>query len=192
MDLTITVKNINLTPDVEKYAQTRLSRLDRRMRQSVPARLMLRKENTRRSDEQYVAEVTSELKGAILRGEARAGSVAAAIDQVTDVLESQIRRYKTRRKRRGRGLSEFEDHLSEMFSEAEPEEEMPEVLSDGRIVREKIHPMSRMTVEEAASQMGLLGHDFYLFLNADTGESNVVYRRHDGDYGLIVPQQEQN
>lgn len=187
MDLTITVKNIELTPDVEKYAHTRLSRLDRRLRQSVQARLMLRKENTRRSDEQYVAEVTSELKGAILRGEARAGSVAAAIDQVTDVLERQISRYKTRRKRRGTGLSEFEDHISEMLSEVEAQDDLPEVLSDGKIVREKSHPVSRMTVEEAASQMDLLGHDFYLFLNVTTGASNVVYRRHDGDYGLIVP-----
>ena len=188
MELTITVKNINLTPDVEKYAQTRLSRLDRRLRQSVPARMMLRKEDTRRSDEQYVAEVTAELKGAILRGEARAESVASAIDRVTDVLESQIGRYKTRRKRRGKkGLSEFEDHISEMLSEQEPDEDSPEVLSDGRVVREKSHPMSRMTIEEAASQMDLLGHDFYLFLNAETGASNVVYRRHDGDYGLIVP-----
>ena len=107
---------------------------------------------------------------------------------IIDVLEKQIGRYKTRRKRRGRkGLSEFEDRISEMLSEAEPDEDLPEVLSDGRIVREKSHPMSRMTIEEAASQMDLLGHDFYLFLNAETGASNVVYRRHDGDYGLIVP-----
>ena len=188
MDLTITVKNINLTPDVEKYAQSRLSRLDRRLRQNVPARLMLRKEDTRRSDEQYVAEVTSELKGAILRGEARAGSVSAAIDQVTDVLDRQIGRYKTRRKRRGKGLSEFEDRIAGMFNEVEPGEESSEVLSDGRVVREKSHPVTRMTIEEAATQMDLLGHDFYLFLNAKSGASNVVYRRHDGDYGLIVPQ----
>ncbi len=179
---------MNLSPDVEKYAQSRLSRLDRRLRQSVPARLMLRKENTRRSDEQYVAEVTSELKGAILRGEARAGSVAAAIDQVADALDRQIRRYKTRRKRRGKGLSEFEDRIAEMLNEVEPEEESPEVFVDGRVVRVKSHPVTRMTIEEAAAQMDLLGHDFYLFLNAETGESNVVYRRHDGDYGLIVPQ----
>ena len=75
-----------------------------------------------------------------------------------------------------------------MFNEVESEEESPEVLSDGRVVREKRHPVTRMTVEEAVAQMDLLGHDSYLFLNAETGASNVGYRRHDGDYGLIVPQ----
>ncbi len=188
MDLTITAKNLTLNPDVEKYAQRRLSRLDRRLRQSVPTRLVVRREDTRRRDEQFVAEVTADLKGAILRAEERAASLEAAIDKVTDVLDQQIRRYKTRRKRRGKGLSEFEDRISKMFNEVEADEESPEVLSDGRVVREKTHPVTRMSVEEAATQMDLLGHDFYLFLNAETGESNVVYRRHDGDYGLIVPQ----
>ncbi|MCH7734309.1 MAG: ribosome-associated translation inhibitor RaiA [Chloroflexi bacterium] len=188
MKLTITAKNLTLNPDVEKYAQRRLSRLDRRLRHSVPARLVIRREDTRRRDERFVAEVTADLKGAILRGEERGASLEAAIDKVTDVLDRQIRRYKTRRKRRGKGLSEFEDRLAGMFNEVESEEESPEVLSDGRVVREKRHPVTRMTVEEAVAQMDLLGHDFYLFLNAETGASNVVYRRHDGDYGLIVPQ----
>ena len=188
MELTITVKNLTLNPDVEKYARRSLSRLDRRLRQSVPARLVIRREDTRRSDERFVAEVTADLKGAFLRGEERAASVEAAIDKVTDVLDRQIRRYKTRRKRRGKGLSEFEDRIAGMFNEVEPDEESPEVLADGRVVREKRHPLIRMTIEEAVAQMDLLGHDFYLFLNAKTGESNVVYRRHDGDYGLIVPQ----
>ena len=188
MELTITAKNLTLNPDVEKYAHRRLSRLDRRLRRSVPARLVIRREDTRRPDERFVAEVTAELKGALLRGEERAASLEAAIDKVTDVLDRQIRRYKTRRKRRGKGLSEFEDRIAGMLIEDEPDEESSEVLSDGRVVREKSHPVTRMTIEEAVAQMDLLGHDFYLFLNAETGASNVVYRRHDGDYGLIVPQ----
>ena len=86
MKLTITAKNLTLNSDVEKYAQRRLSRLDRRLRHSVPARLVIRREDTRRRDERFVAEVTADLKGAILRGEERGASLEAASDKVTDVL----------------------------------------------------------------------------------------------------------
>ena len=63
------------------------------------------------------------------------------------------------------------------------------VLEDGALVREKRHKMTRLSVQEAAAQMDLLGHGFYLFTNIESGEANVVYKRHDGDYGLIIPEE---
>ncbi|NQW16420.1 MAG: ribosome-associated translation inhibitor RaiA [Chloroflexi bacterium] len=186
MELTITARGFDLTDSVDTYARKRLSKLDRRLRFSVPARLVVRHEKARRPDERFIAEITAELKGTILRGEERGETLHAAIDQVTDVLDRQIRRYKTKRIRRGDGLSELEERVVAQLADVEDPE--PETLEDGRLVREKRHRVTRMTVTEAAAQMDLLGHDFYMFTNADSGEANVVYRRHDGDYGLIIPE----
>ena len=189
MELTITAKNLKLTDAVEKYAEKRLARLGRRLRHPVPLKLELRQEGTRRADDRFVAEITATLKSAILRGEERGPSINAAIDSATAVVERQIRRYKTKHFERDRRATRFEKVLAEQFAELEDEEPAQE-LPDGRVVRRKEHAVSSMTVDEAAAQMELLGHNFFVFLNAENGGINVVYRRHDNDYGLIVPEME--
>jgi len=189
VELTITAKNLRLTDAIEKYAEKRLSRLDRRLRHPVPLKLELRQEGTRRADDRFVAEITATLKAAIVRGEERGRTINAAIDSAAAVVERQIRRYKTKHFERGRKATRFEQALAEQFVELTDEEPVKE-LPDGRVVRTKEHSVSPMTVDEAAVQMELLGHDFFVFLNIENGGINVVYRRHDGDYGLIVPERE--
>jgi putative sigma-54 modulation protein len=147
----------------------------------------VRHEKARRPDQRFIAEITADLKGTFLRGEERGETLHAAIDQVTDVLDRQIKRYKSKRSRRGGSLSQLEEQVIAQLADVEDPE--PEVLEDGAVVREKSHPMTRMTVQEAAAQMDLLGHGFYMFTNIESGEANVVYRRHDGDYGLIIPEE---
>lgn len=201
MDLTITVKNLTLTDSLEGYAQKRLAKLDRRLRKAIPVKLILRHEETKSVDARYVAEVTAALKGGVIvRGEQRAANINAAIDGVADAIVRQIDRYKTRRiksKRDGRGISEFEQEVAESLTEgaaaAEPEVAGPAgsaapVKVRPTVVREKRHGVRPMTVEQAAEQMDLLGHAFYVFQNAENDAINVVYRRNDGDYGLIVPE----
>lgn len=198
MDLTITAKNLTLTDSLEGYAQKRLAKLDRRLRKAIPVRLILKHEETKSVDARYVAEVTAVLKGGVIvRGEQRAANINAAIDGVGDAVVRQIDRYKTRRmksKRDGRGLSELEQEVAESFTEgseaAEPEPAGPSAPVKIRptVVREKRHGVRPMTVEQAAEQMDLLGHAFYVFQNVANDAINVVYRRNDGDYGLIVPE----
>jgi putative sigma-54 modulation protein len=146
----------------------------------------VRDENSRRPDERFIAETTADLKGTLLRGEERGETLHAAIDRVTDVLDRQIKRYKMKRGRRGGSLSQLEEQVIAQLADVEDPE--PEVLEDGALVREKRHKMTRMTVQEAAAQMDLLGHGFYLFTNVESGEANLVYKRHDGDYRLILPE----
>ena len=189
MELTITAKNLRLTGAIEEYAEKRLSRLDRRLRHPVPLHLELRQEGTRKADDRFVAEITATLKAAILRGEERGSSINAAIDSATAVVERQIRRYKTKHFERDRKATRFEQAVAEQLVELADEEPAKE-LSDGRVVRRKEHAVRPMTVDEAAAQMELLGHNFFVFLNAENERINVVYRRHDSDYGLIVPQVE--
>ena len=186
VELTITARNLRLTEAIEEYAEKRLSRLDRRLRHPVPIKLELRQEVTRKADDRFVAEITATLKAAILRGEERGPSVNAAIDSATAVVERQIRRYKTRHFERDRRATRFEEAVAEQFVELADEEQVKE-LSDGRVVRRKEHAVEPITVDEAAAQMELLGHNFFVFLNVEDDGINVVYRRHDNDYGLIVP-----
>ena len=197
MELTITVKNLMLTDSLESYARKRLARLDRRLRKTIPVRLILKHEETKSVDARYVAEVTAVLKGGVIvRGEQRAANINAAIDGVGDAIVRQIDRYKMRRiksKRDGRGLSELEQEVAESFAEgseaAEPAVPAPvrPTVVRPTVVREKRHGVRPMTVEQAAEQMDLLGHAFYVFQNVENDAINVVYRRNDGNIGWVDP-----
>ncbi|MBI4306043.1 MAG: ribosome-associated translation inhibitor RaiA [Chloroflexi bacterium] len=197
MELTVTVKNLALTDALQGYARKRLAKLDRRLRKTIPVRLILKHEETKSIDSRYVAEVTAALKGgAIIRGEERAANINAAIDGVVATIVRQIDRYKTRRTRSKRdgGISEFEQAIaSSLIAESEVSAAGSArgtgvKTNQGAVVRVKRHEVSPMTVEQAAAQMDLLGHTFFVFLNVEGESINVVYRRNDGDYGLIVPE----
>jgi putative sigma-54 modulation protein len=191
--LTITAKNVSLTDSLESYAQKRQAKLDRRLRKINPVRLILKQEGTRSAGSRFVAEVTAALKGVVIvRGEQRAANINAAIDGVADAIVRQIDRYRTRRiksKRDGRGLSELELEVAGSFEEtAEADAESGAPAKPEAVVRVKRHGVRPMTVEQAAEQMDLLGHSFFVFQNIDGEAINVVYRRDDGVYGLIVPE----
>ena len=194
MDLTITANNTTLTDAIKKYAEKRLRILDRRFRDPVPVFLLIRKEQTRKEDERYIAEVTIRMKRGVIRGETRGETPYTAIDNVSDTITRQISRYKTRYSTKSRkdaagglGLAVAEQ-LAQTAADDAMDENDVQTLAHGRLVRTKRHAMALESVEDAAEQMELLGHNFYVFRNKENGEINVVYQRHDDDYGLIVPQ----
>jgi len=194
VDLTITANNTTLTDAIKKYAEKRLSILDRRFRDPVPVFLLIRKEQTRKEDERYIAEVTIRMKRGVIRGETRGDTPYTAIDNVSDTITRQISRYKTRYSTKSRkdaagglGLAVAEQ-LAQTAADDAMDENDVQTLAHGRLVRTKRHAMALESVEDAAEQMELLGHNFYVFRNKENGEINVVYQRHDDDYGLIVPQ----
>jgi len=193
VDLTITANNTTLTDAIKKYAEKRLSILDRRFRDPVPVFLLIRKEQTRKEDERYIAEVTIRMKRGVIRGETRGDTPYTAIDNVSDTITRQISRYKTRYSTKSRkdaagglGLAVAEQ-LAQTAADDAMDENDVQTLAHGRLVRTKRHAMALESVEDAAEQMELLGHNFYVFRNKENGEINVVYQRHDDDYGLIVP-----
>lgn len=193
MELTITANNTTLTDAIKAYAEKRLSILDRRFRDPVPVFLQIRKEQTQKEEDRFIAEVTIRLARGVIRGEMRGDSPYTAVDHVSDTVTRQISRYKNRysdKNRRstegGLGLAIAEQLAQESVSEID--ESGITTLEHGQLVRTKRHAMASETVEDAAAQMELLAHNFYVFRNKETDEINVVYRRHDEDYGLIVPQ----
>ena len=193
MELRITANNTTLTDAIKTYAEKRLSILDRRFRDPVPVFLQIRKEQTQKEEERFIAEVTIRMKRGVIRGEMRGDSPYTAIDHVSDTVTRQISRYKNRysdKNRRdvdgGLGMAIAEQLAQEAVSEVA--ESSITTLEHGQLVRTKRHPVVPESVEDAAAQMELLGHNFYVFRNKETKEINVVYRRHDEDYGLIVPE----
>jgi putative sigma-54 modulation protein len=176
MQINIRGKNMQITPALQEYAEKRLSKLEKflNFEGEVQATLSVVKED-------HIVDVTISIGGLLLRGEEATQDMYASIDLVVDKLERQIHKYKTKinRKLRQKGLKELnEKYINRALAQ---EEEEP------RIVKTKRFVMKPMPLEEAVLQLNLLGHDFFVFTNAETEEINVLYKRKDGNYGLIEP-----
>lgn len=183
MEPTITVQNIELTPRLQNYVEKKTSRLDRYMPNLTAIQVELSQENTRSAQERQVVEITiRDERGTILRAEERNSDVFAAIDQVTDKLYRQIERYRGKQKDRYRGKPE-EYEVGEPLPIDEELGGEPQ-----HIVRRKRFPLHPMSPDEAVDQMELLGHDFYIFFNSDDEAISLLYRRHDGNYGMLQPE----
>jgi len=174
MNVIITGKNMEIGDVLREYVEKKVQKLNRYLPIASEARVELAVEGTKNTEHSQVAQITLRSKGAILRSEERSSDIFASVDAALDKMQRQIIRYKEKRYRRGRG--------SEKGLPLPEEEETP------HIVRTKRFPVRPMDEEEAIEQMELLGHDFFVFFNASTGEVNVLYRRRDGNYGLIEPE----
>ncbi len=137
-------------------------------------------QNPRIADEKYTVEITSSAAGHVVRAEAGAPEPKTALDMAADKYERQLRRLKERLIQRNRSAKK---PLNQPVVGSEVEDGHSET-----IVKTKSFEMKPMTAEEAALQMDMLGHDFFFFLDGNTGQHGVVYRRHDGAVGLIQPE----
>ncbi|WEV40434.1 ribosome-associated translation inhibitor RaiA [Lactobacillus sp. ESL0684] len=168
-------ENIEVTDALRSYVEKRLKKLEKYfdMNQEMVAHVNLKIYR----DHTAKVEVTIPLPYLVLRAEDTTDDMYRSIDFVSEKLERQIRKYKTRinRKSREKGISEF-------FAEAPQEEKAP---SEFDIVRNKQIGLKPMSPEEAILQMNMLEHDFFVFQDAETNGTSVVYRRNDGRYGLI-------
>ena len=169
MKITTTGRKIDITLGLKGYIEKKLSKLDKFFsdESTAQATLSVQKDN-------HIIEVTIYHDGMIFRAEVRDTDMYAAIDRSVDVLERQIRKQKTRLEKRLR-----EGAFAEFDAPLYYEEE------EFKIVKTKKYDSKPMSVEEAILQMNLLGHEFYIFNNAETMDKEVVYKRKDGNYGLI-------
>lgn len=173
---------------LQEYARQRIGKLDRYLPMVREAVVEVRREQTRSAQDRYVVQVTVDSNGTFLRAEERAPDPRVAVDQAADALGKQIRRHKHKKYRSLRATHQAR-HLEESTAElAEEGLEDEEELVAGKVVRVKRFAIKPMTVEEAVEQMELLDHNFFLFFDADDRSYALLYRRRDGDYGLILPQ----
>jgi len=182
MDLTIKGKNVEVTDRLRDYVHKKIGKLDRYLPSITEAWVELSTEETKAAGDRQVCQVTLRSNGTILRAEERSDDMFYSIDVVLDKMYRQIARYKGKRKNRWRGAGAPVEPLPIDFEEEEIEEDL------APIVRVKSFPMTPMHPEEAVEQMELLGHDFFVFYNAEEGQLNVLYRRKGGDYGLLQPE----
>ncbi len=175
MEVSIFARNMEVTPRLREYVEQKVEKLDRYLPSIDEARIDLTVENTRSAAHRQVAQLTVRARGTILRAEERTQDMFASIDAVLDKMYRQIARYKGKRR----------DRLHAAV-ETLPVEEFVEE-TEGEIVRIKRFDVRPMVPEEAIDQMELLGHSFYIFLNMDEDAINVVYKRDDGNYGLLQP-----
>ena len=187
MQLLIHGKNLEVSDWMRSYVEKKLGKLDRYLPVVDEARVELSVESTKSANHSQVCQVTVRSKGAILRAEERAGDMRDAIDAVVDKMYRQIARYKGKRWNRSRGAASTPAEEAMPLLEEEMEEMLEESEEEPRIVRRKRFAISPMNEQEAIEQMELLGHDFFIFYNVDDAAINVVYRRKDGQYGLLQP-----
>jgi len=174
-------RNLEVSDSIRSYAEQKLAKLDSQLADATMVELELRVEKNPSISANQVAEATVYTKGPTLRAREATKDMRASIDQLTDKLVRQVRHYRDKRSRRGSRNTN---------NHAPSEEGMPAMADelDQQIVKTKQFPVKPMTAEEAVLQLELIGHDFFVFRNAESGEVNVVYRRKDSGYGLIEPQ----
>lgn len=171
MNVIVNGRHLDLTPALKNYAEEKIKKFERYSSNITEAIVTLSIEKYR-----HRAEVLLKANGAMIQAEGITGEIYSSIDEVVEKLEKQVKKYKEKlvshRKGEGRGV------------EALPQE-TPEETS--RIIKRKRFDMKPMGPDEAVMQMELLGKDFFVFTNEISGDINVVYRRNDGNFGLIEP-----
>jgi len=179
MEIKITAQNVDLLPSLRNHVERKLEKLDRRLSGVSTCHVELAEESTRAVDERFVAQITLEIGGILLRGEERGETLVTAIDKVIPIIDRQIERFKGKRGKRTKGSTPAKEIIAEV-----PEE----MAAGNQVVKIKRFKVRKMLAADAIEQMELLGHDFFLFDNADTRELNLLYRRKDGNYSIIEPE----
>ena len=181
MDLQITGSNIELPAVVQRYIERKLKKLDKHLPGIMETKIEVSEEKTRSPQQHYLVRVTinSSIGGATFHGEERGEDLFRAIDKIASVITRQLENHKGKLYDKGRSSSTARVELSKVIERTEPSR---------RVVKTKRFAVKPMSLEEATEQMELLEHNFFLFFDSDTEEVKLLYRRNDGNYGLIEPE----
>lgn len=170
MNIIVNGRQLEVTPALRNYAEEKIGKFEKYISNISEAVVTLSVEKYR-----HKAEVLLRVNGVLIQAEAVTGEVYSAIDEVVEKLESQIKKYKGKVKSHRKGQMRTDEILSTGIKER------------GNIIKHKRFDIKPMAPEEAVDQMELIDKDFFVFSNAISGDINVVYRRKDGNYGLIEP-----
>lgn len=190
MQVVIKGKNMEVNERLKEFVENKISRLTRVLPSIAEAEVEFSTEKTKSANSRFIAQVTLKANGQLIRAEKSAGDTYSALDVVLDKLDRQITRFKTRRtfnKGGGEGRAAAAKALIDREPSVSHEDEEEEEY-EGRLVRTKRFPLKPMDIDEALEQMELLGHNFYVFYNSATHNVSVVYKRNDGDFGLLEPE----
>ena len=181
MRLEVKGRNVEVNDSIRRYAEDKLDKIEKQLPEPTQIEVELTLENNPSIADDHIAEATVWTKGSTLRVRERSAGFEASIDQLADKLERQVKRYRAKRSRRETVRRANGNGPEEPTFSGQQLERM--------IVKSKQFDLQPLTPEEATVELELIGHDFFVFVNIETGKQNVVYRRRDGGYGLIEPQQ---
>ena len=187
LDFNIRGENIEVTPAIREHVEKKVQKLERYFADGANATATAHVNMKVYNDKQTKVEVTIPMQNLTLRAEERHADLYAAIDLIVDKLERQIRKYKTRVNRKFRereGVAAFFASVNKSNGTQTPEA-TEEDDTEFSVVRTKRFDLKPMDQEEAILQMNMLGHTFFVFTDSDSDETNIVYKRKDGQYGLI-------
>jgi len=181
MEVSVTGRHMHVTDSIRDYAEEKIGRIGKVLdAEPMNAELVIHVEKNPANPTPAVAEITLHMKRAVVRAEEAAADMYSAIDLASDKAERQMRKYKNR-------ILEKRNHGQAVVKTAPGDTQLTESEEEREVVRTKTVDAKPMTEEEAMLQLELLGHDFFVFTHAETNLLNVLYRRNDGDYGLIQP-----
>ena len=174
MKIIVNGRHLEITPALKSYSEEKIGKFEKYISSITEAIVTLSVEKYR-----HKAEVLLKVNGILIQAEGITGEIYSSIDQVVEKLEKQVVKYKERQHSYRKGDKKSKETAA-TATETEAEEK-------GRIIKNKRFDMKPMASDEAVSQMELLDKDFFVFVNDASGDVNVVYRRKDGNYGLIEP-----
>jgi len=181
MKLQIIAKNnVEVSETLKAYVEKKVGKLSRYLPTIDEGKVEIFHEGAKLPGQRFTVQVTLDSRGVLIRAQEKSKDIRTAIDKVVNVLSKRIERYKGKLYDKGKGIS---------FARQGATIEAEEIEAPKRVVKSKRFLVKPMPVDEAMSQMELLGHDFFLFIDADTERLNLLYRRDDGNYGLIEPEQ---
>ena len=187
MNITVTGRNIAVTDALRDYVTQKLEAATNVFDIPMNTEVVLRVEKNPSNPVPDVVEVTVFVKGAVVRVSEASTDMYAAIDLAADRVSRQIRKFKTRVVDRRQRAARPEPSELNVAPAAPAADETPAEDDDEELVREKLIEFTPLTVDQALLRVDLLGHDFFVFTNADTGDVNVIYHRKNGGYGIIKP-----
>ncbi len=180
MKLQIIVKNnVEVSETLKAYVEKKVGKLGRYLPTIDEGKVEISREGAKLPEQRFIVQVTLDSRGVLIRAQEKSKDIRTAIAKVVNVLSKRIERYKGKLYDKGRGVS---------FARQGAAIEAEEIEAPKRVVKSKRFFVKPMPVDEAIRQMELLGHNFFLFIDADTERLNLLYRREDGDYGLIEPE----
>ncbi|NWJ46192.1 MAG: ribosome-associated translation inhibitor RaiA [Chloroflexi bacterium] len=183
MELTIRGKNVKVSDERRELIETKLGKLNHYLEAVHDATVELTAQHSHKLAERLGVELTLRVNGTILRAEEQDSDLATALDKVHDKMQRQMVRYKERQvARRGR------TKLSDVATPLEPAEEPSASVEFISPVKVKTFPIIPMVAEEAIEELEYVGHDFYMYMDSESKQINVVYRRKEGGYGLLKPE----
>lgn len=186
MQIRIKTQHLNLSDRQRQSIQTKVEKLqnlaDRLGDESTEFRVEIKHEKSRKLSDAYICQLTIFAPQAVIRAETRHETIENAIDDCLDKIKTQIERYKSKIQRSNKKAT---GRAIETAKKIEEEFEIPKILK-----RKRFSATAPMTEEEAIERMELIGHNFFLFNNSDTGRFSIIYKRNDGYYGIIEPKVE--